>query len=90
MKKHCSIIERASVDEAYLDITELVEKKMSSGSSQMDFSNKLTNSFVVGYCKNDSNDEGIMILHSFIYLKAQWANINIINMIIFRTKDERH
>ncbi|XP_043281577.1 DNApol-eta isoform X2 [Venturia canescens] len=57
LKKHCSIIERASVDEAYLDITELVEKRISSHTLQKNLMNALTNTYVVSYCENDNNNE---------------------------------
>ncbi|KAK0173566.1 hypothetical protein PV328_006742 [Microctonus aethiopoides] len=58
LKNHCSIIERASVDEAYLDITDLVDERM----DQMNCSSKniiplLNNTYVVGYCDEDNNDE---------------------------------
>lgn len=62
LKKHCSVIERASVDEAYLDITELVEQRMASVTDHKDLIASLANTFVVGYCDDESNDEGISSL----------------------------
>ncbi|KAH0540570.1 DNApol-eta-like [Cotesia glomerata] len=58
LKKHCNVIERASVDEAYLDITDLVDKKMESVFGQpKDLVTQLENTYVVGYCDYDTNDE---------------------------------
>ncbi|XP_015108604.1 DNA polymerase eta [Diachasma alloeum] len=59
LKKQCSIIERASIDEAYLDITSLVEERMDSAEQSPErMIGALSNTFVVGYCDDDSNDEG--------------------------------
>lgn len=59
LKQYCTVIERASVDEAYLDITELVDKKLASLDESQDeeIIEKLSNSFVVGHCDDDTNDE---------------------------------
>uniref|UniRef100_A0A0C9RHZ1 DNA polymerase eta n=1 Tax=Fopius arisanus TaxID=64838 RepID=A0A0C9RHZ1_9HYME len=58
LKKKSAIIERASIDEAYLDITSLVEERMNSiDQSQMNIVEALSNTFVVGYCDDNSNDE---------------------------------
>ena len=58
IKKHCNIIEKASVDEAYLDITDIVVKKMSTSSiSQECLTIQLCNTFVVGYSEIGNNDE---------------------------------
>ncbi|XP_034937142.1 DNA polymerase eta [Chelonus insularis] len=59
LKKHCSTIERASVDEAFLDITDLVDKKMSEMlTPSIDLADKLSNTYVIGYCDSDTkNDE---------------------------------
>ncbi|XP_008554583.1 DNA polymerase eta [Microplitis demolitor] len=58
LKKHCNIIERASVDEAYLDITDLVDKKMETIHSQpKNLVAQLSNTYVVGYCDYETNDE---------------------------------
>ncbi|CAH1973587.1 unnamed protein product [Acanthoscelides obtectus] len=43
-----NLLERASVDEAYLDITEAVEKRLNNESHNIDV-DKLINTFVVGY-----------------------------------------
>ncbi|KAG5869676.1 hypothetical protein JTB14_035602 [Gonioctena quinquepunctata] len=43
-----SLLERASVDEAYLDITELVRKREESGIGQLLTLDKVPNTFVVG------------------------------------------
>lgn len=59
IQKHCNIIERASVDEAYLDITDIVVKKLSMSSiSQEHLTTQLCNTFVVGYSEIGNNDEG--------------------------------
>lgn len=59
IKEHCDIIERASVDEAYLDITDLVSKRMSTNLiSSKHLIKQLSNTFVVGYSKDGKNDEG--------------------------------
>ncbi|KAK9299150.1 hypothetical protein QLX08_007767 [Tetragonisca angustula] len=58
IKEHCDIIERASVDEAYLDITDLVSKRMSTNLiSSKHLIKQLSNTFVVGYSKDGKNDE---------------------------------
>ncbi|XP_046752004.1 DNApol-eta [Diprion similis] len=58
LKKHSKVVERASVDEAYLDITELVNQEMLS--SQMSVGKMvehLPNTFVIGYSTVGNNDE---------------------------------
>ncbi|KAK0173565.1 hypothetical protein PV328_006741 [Microctonus aethiopoides] len=59
LAKYCNVVERASVDEAYLDITDLVESKLEkmSYASLDEIKKGLSSSFVVGHCDNDSNDE---------------------------------
>ncbi|XP_076394066.1 DNA polymerase eta [Megachile rotundata] len=58
IKKHCNIIERASVDEAYLDITDIVAKRMSTSFlSQEYLVTQLSNTFIVGYSEIGKNDE---------------------------------
>ncbi|CAD1468582.1 unnamed protein product [Heterotrigona itama] len=58
IKTHCDIIERASVDEAYLDITNLVSKRISTNLiSSNHLIKQLSNTFVVGYSKDGKNDE---------------------------------
>ncbi|XP_015432097.1 PREDICTED: DNA polymerase eta [Dufourea novaeangliae] len=58
LRKHCNIIERASVDEAYLDITDIVDKRMSTNSiTTEDLITHLCNTFVVGYSEIGKNDE---------------------------------
>ncbi|XP_017876816.1 DNA polymerase eta isoform X2 [Ceratina calcarata] len=58
IRKHCNIIERASVDEAYLDITDIVEKRMSANLiSSGCLLTQLSNTFIVGYSEIGSNDE---------------------------------
>ena len=49
------------MDEAYLDITELVDKTISAAPTTKRDSMvaSLTNTFVVGYCDDESNDEGM-------------------------------
>lgn len=64
MKTHCNKIERASVDEAYLDITQLVDERLSQYSKELD--TKLNTTFVVGHTEVGNNDEGrYMIWNSF-------------------------
>ncbi|XP_044008420.1 DNApol-eta-like [Aphidius gifuensis] len=59
LKQYCNIIERASIDEAYLDITDIVDEKLNTTdtTSLNSIIDKLSNSFVVGYCDDNSNDE---------------------------------
>ncbi|XP_057323568.1 DNA polymerase eta-like [Microplitis mediator] len=58
LRHHCSIIERASVDEAYLDITSLVEEKIDSVAwSSKEIISKLNHTFVVGYSADDNDEE---------------------------------
>ncbi|XP_073986587.1 DNA polymerase eta [Rhodnius prolixus] len=49
-------VERASVDEAYLDLTAAVERRIAEKSSQVS-ANDLENTFIVGYTKENSNNE---------------------------------
>ncbi|XP_011865850.1 PREDICTED: DNA polymerase eta [Vollenhovia emeryi] len=58
IKKHCNVIERASVDEAYLDITDIVDKRLATSRvSPKDLTSSLANTFVVGYSEVGKNDE---------------------------------
>lgn len=50
-------VERASVDEAYLDITKAVEERMSSMGKVKITPKQLPNTFVIGFSNVDSNDE---------------------------------
>lgn len=66
LKKNCNIVERASVDEAYLDITQIVDDKLSR--EEIDWKemfNQLNTTFIVGHSEINSNDEGL--LHFFIF-----------------------
>ncbi|XP_015111234.1 DNA polymerase eta [Diachasma alloeum] len=57
LRQRCPTIERASIDEAYLDITNLVEERLeSTATSSRDLEAPLANTFVVGY-SGASNDE---------------------------------
>lgn len=59
LRRHCDVVERASVDEAYLDITEQVNREMSSGQrSSKEMIERLPNTFVIGYSTPGNNDEG--------------------------------
>lgn len=51
------MIERASVDEAYLDITSLVEKR-DTPESYRELAEILSNSHVIGETHSFTNDEG--------------------------------
>ncbi|CAK9804299.1 DNA polymerase eta [Anthophora quadrimaculata] len=58
IKKHCNVIERASVDEAYLDITDIVNTRMSTNFNSLEYLvTKLSNTFVVGYSEVGINNE---------------------------------
>ncbi|KAJ8681774.1 hypothetical protein QAD02_017566 [Eretmocerus hayati] len=58
LKKHCSIVERASVDEAYLDITQIVDDELSKkGAKSFDVSKDLSATYIVGYSDVGVNDE---------------------------------
>lgn len=59
LKKNCSIVERASVDEAYLDLTQMVDDKLSKELfDSEDVLLNLKNTFVVGHSESGINDEG--------------------------------
>jgi len=59
IKKHCNVIERASVDEAYLDITDIVDKRLAASKvSPKQLISFLANTYVVGYSEINKNDEG--------------------------------
>jgi nucleotidyltransferase/DNA polymerase involved in DNA repair len=52
------VIERASVDEAYLDITDIVDKKFSTNEmSSKEIISSLANTYIVGYSEIGKNDE---------------------------------
>ncbi|XP_018058181.1 PREDICTED: DNA polymerase eta [Atta colombica] len=58
IKKHCNVIERASVDEAYLDITDIVDKRIGASKvSPKQLISFLANTYVVGYSEINKNDE---------------------------------
>ncbi|XP_070150417.1 DNA polymerase eta [Polyergus mexicanus] len=58
IKKHCNVIERASVDEAYLDITDIVDKRfITTNVSPKKLISSLTNTYIVGYSEINKNDE---------------------------------
>ncbi|XP_072757265.1 DNA polymerase eta [Anoplolepis gracilipes] len=58
IKKHCNVIERASVDEAYLDITDIVDKRLTTTNvSPKELIPSLANTYVVGYSEINKNDE---------------------------------
>jgi DNA polymerase eta len=52
-----SCVQRASIDEAYIDLTEAVERRI-TGLHQVQ-SSQLATTFVVGFTDVDSNDEGL-------------------------------
>ncbi|XP_014469097.1 PREDICTED: DNA polymerase eta [Dinoponera quadriceps] len=56
IRKHCNMIERASVDEAYLDITNIVEKRLDTISSK-ELISSLANTYIVGYTEVGKNNE---------------------------------
>lgn len=59
INKHCNIIEHASVDEAYLDITDIVDKRLATSKvSPKELILSLANTYVVGYSEVGKNDEG--------------------------------
>lgn len=46
--KHCEIVEKASIDEAYLDLTLTVNKRLKELDASVQMSNLLINTHVVG------------------------------------------
>lgn len=58
LRKNCSLVERASVDEAYLDITQMVDKELAETGILEDYCAKLNTSYVVGYSDDKTNNEG--------------------------------
>lgn len=57
-------VQRASVDEAYIDLTEAVEQRI-TGLHQVQ-SSQLSTTFVVGFTDVDSNDEGLSSATRFV------------------------
>lgn len=58
LMKHCNVIERASVDEAYLDITEVVDREITSSQPSLtEMIEGLPNTFVIGYSTVGNNEE---------------------------------
>lgn len=58
IKKHCNVIERASVDEAYLDITDIVDKRLTTiNITPKELISSLANTYIVGYSEINKNDE---------------------------------
>ncbi|XP_029159577.1 DNA polymerase eta-like [Nylanderia fulva] len=58
IKKHCNVIERASVDEAYLDITDIVDKRLTATNiTPKELISSLANTYIVGYSEINKNDE---------------------------------
>ncbi|XP_011497775.1 PREDICTED: DNA polymerase eta [Ceratosolen solmsi marchali] len=58
LKKNCNIIERASVDEAYLDITQIVDDKLANKLNDYeDVILQLKNTFIVGHSESGVNNE---------------------------------
>lgn len=53
----CQCVERASIDEAFIDLTDVVEKRLSQPVSV----GQLPNTFVVGFTPSDVNDNGKFI-----------------------------
>ncbi|CAH1179530.1 unnamed protein product [Phaedon cochleariae] len=56
LQKYTTIIEKASVDEAYLDITEAVTKRLHDGFVQINSNEKMCRTHVVGYKIEDYLD----------------------------------
>lgn len=53
------MIERASVDEAYLDITDIVDKRLTTiNITPKELISSLANTYIVGYSEINKNDEG--------------------------------
>ncbi|XP_054000230.1 DNA polymerase eta [Hylaeus anthracinus] len=58
IKTHSNIVERASVDEAYLDLTDVIDKSLQINSiSPENLITQLSNTFIVGYSEVGKNDE---------------------------------
>lgn len=54
------------MDEAYLDITDMVHKRMSTNLNFSDLATQLSNTFVVGYSEIGKNDEGKKKIYTLI------------------------
>lgn len=68
IKKHCNVIERASIDEAYLDITDVIDKRLATSKmSPKELMLLLANTYIVGYSEINKNDEG-NVLYMFMRL----------------------
>lgn len=72
IKRHCNIVERASVDEAYLDVTDLVDKRMLTNNISLEqLTADLSHTFVVGHSevgKNDEGEEKIIKFDCYLYV----------------------
>ncbi|KAG8225399.1 hypothetical protein J437_LFUL004599, partial [Ladona fulva] len=74
MCKFCKCIQRASVDEAYLDLTDEVNKRLAEEKNPGDIltSISLPNTFVVGYAEDGNNDEDKRSKGTAEWLKTLW------------------
>jgi len=59
-KEFCECVERASIDEAYLDLTQAVECRLQKLQNSSSFikAEQLPSTFIVGFCPDKSNAEG--------------------------------
>ncbi|XP_071449961.1 DNA polymerase eta-like [Hetaerina americana] len=74
MCKFSNCVQRASVDEAYLDLSEEVDKRLASEKYPGDLltSLSLPNTFVVGYAKDGCNDEESRSKGTAAWMKSLW------------------
>ncbi|XP_067006969.2 DNA polymerase eta [Anabrus simplex] len=70
----CDCVEKASVDEAYLDLTKTVEKRMLSLNGTAVTPAMLANTFVVGFTAENTNDEEERKLGMFSWLESVYQN----------------
>lgn len=90
IRKHCNTVERASVDEAYLDITDIVNERLST----IDISPKklislLANTYIVGYSEIGKNNEGNIPITDRFYSFLQISNVDIIKCILYHPRGKK-
>ncbi|KAL7289378.1 hypothetical protein TKK_0016581 [Trichogramma kaykai] len=57
LKKHCTMVERASVDEAYLDITQIVDDQLAKKEFDPAVVEELKTTYVIGHSECNVNNE---------------------------------
>lgn len=82
------MIERASVDEAYLDITDIIEKKLDKISLN-ELISLLSNTYIVGYSEVGKNDEGIVKIEYIVLISNQQLRYHVSCIMCIIVSEER-